>query len=211
MTAPRRQRANGIASRAAILDAAAQIAGERGYEGTSINLVSERSGLPASSIYWHFKNKDELIAAVIDRSFSDWVEALTVVPVDLGEADAEQVFVTSVRDAGEQLAKFPDFLRLGLMLVLEHRPEEPAARQRFQQARAATLSGIQQIYEVFFGGLTAEQTRRLASLTLAGSDGLFIAAGDGTVDLAEEFELLGHAVLGAARSMGWVPPDGSTA
>ena len=210
MTAQRRQRANGIASRAAILDAAAQIAGERGYEGTSIKLVSERSGLPASSIYWHFENKDELIAAVIDRSFSDWVEALTAVPVDLGDADAEQVFVTSVRDAGEQLAKFPDFLRLGLMLVLEHRPEEPAARQRFQQARAETLSGIQQIYEVFFGGLTSEQTRRLAALTLAGSDGLFIAADGGTVDLAEEFQLLGHAVLGAARSMGWVPPDGST-
>ena len=211
MTAQRRQRANGIASRAAILDAAAQIAGERGYEGTSIKLVSERSGLPASSIYWHFKDKDELIAAVIDRSFSDWVEALTAVPVGSGEADAEQLFVTSVRDAGEQLAKFPDFLRLGLMLVLEHRPEEPAARRRFQQARAATLTGIQQIYEVFFGGLTAEQTRRLAALTLAGSDGLFIAADDGAVDLAEGFELLGRAVLGAARSMGWVPPDGSTA
>ena len=42
---------NGEASRQRILDAAAEIAGERGYEGTSINLVSERSGLPASSIF----------------------------------------------------------------------------------------------------------------------------------------------------------------
>jgi AcrR family transcriptional regulator len=76
-TSPHRKtRANGVASRLAILDAAAHIAGERGYEGTSINAVSERSGLPASSIYWHFNNKDELIAAVIDRSYSDWIEAL---------------------------------------------------------------------------------------------------------------------------------------
>ena len=37
--------------------------------GTSIALVSERSGLPASSIYWHFEDKDALIAAVIERSF----------------------------------------------------------------------------------------------------------------------------------------------
>ena len=72
--AVRRKRANGEASRERILDAAAEIAGERGYEGTSINLVSERSGLPASSIYWHFTNKDELVAAVIDRSFHTWVE-----------------------------------------------------------------------------------------------------------------------------------------
>ena len=37
----RRTRANGEASRERILDAAAEIAGERGYEGTSINLVSQ--------------------------------------------------------------------------------------------------------------------------------------------------------------------------
>ena len=60
--------ANGEESRQKILDAATAIAGERGYDGTSIALVSERSGLPASSIYWHFKDKDALIAAVIERS-----------------------------------------------------------------------------------------------------------------------------------------------
>src|SRR3954454_18904441 len=74
---PRKRRANGEASRQRILDAAAEIAGERGYEGASIHLVSERSGLPASSIYWHFKDKDELIAAVIDRSFERWTAVLT--------------------------------------------------------------------------------------------------------------------------------------
>ena len=58
--AARRRRANGEESRQRILDAAAEIAGERGYDGTSIALVSERSGLPASSIYWHFEDKDAL-------------------------------------------------------------------------------------------------------------------------------------------------------
>ena len=72
----RQQRANGVASRDAILDAAAKIAGDRGYDGTSFKLVSELSGLPASSIYWHFKSKDDLLAAVIDRSFKAWSAAL---------------------------------------------------------------------------------------------------------------------------------------
>ena len=65
----RQQRANGVVSRDAILDAAAKIAGERGYDDTSIKLVSDLSGLPTSSIYWHFASKDDLLAAVIDRSF----------------------------------------------------------------------------------------------------------------------------------------------
>ena len=53
---------------------------------------------------------------------------------------------------------------------------------------------------------TPEQTRQLAAFTLAGPDGGFIAADDGAIDPAEEFELLGHDVLGAASSMGWAPP-----
>ena len=70
---PRRRRSNGEASRQRILEAATTIASERGYEGTSIGLVSERSGLPASSIYWHFKDKDALLAAVIEHSFGVWL------------------------------------------------------------------------------------------------------------------------------------------
>ena len=58
----RRKRADGELSRERILDAATEIAAERGYEGTSIGAVSKKCGLPASSIYWHFKDKDDLIA-----------------------------------------------------------------------------------------------------------------------------------------------------
>ncbi len=70
----RQRRADGEQSRNRILDAATEIAAERGYEGTSIGAVSAKCGLPASSIYWHFKDKDDLIAAVIERSFSNWLQ-----------------------------------------------------------------------------------------------------------------------------------------
>ena len=66
----RRRRADGDVSRAKILAAASEIAAERGYEGTSIRAVSAKCGLPASSICWHFKDKDDLLCAVIERSFA---------------------------------------------------------------------------------------------------------------------------------------------
>ncbi len=70
---PTRQRyADDELSRNRILDAAAEIAAERGYEGTSIAAVSAKCGLPASSIYEHFKNKDDLIAAAIEHSSANW-------------------------------------------------------------------------------------------------------------------------------------------
>ena len=71
--ARRRTRANGEQSRERILDAATEVATERGYDGTTISLVSKKSGLPPTSIYWHFTDKDDLIAAVIERSYQRWL------------------------------------------------------------------------------------------------------------------------------------------
>src|SRR6201993_3598847 len=87
----RRRRADGELSRNRILDAATEIAAERGYEGTSINLVSAKCGLPASSIYWHFKDKDDLIAAVIERSFGTWLTTWQLPDEGLTQARAAGV------------------------------------------------------------------------------------------------------------------------
>ena len=113
---------NGDESRQKILAAATAIAGERGYDGTSIALVSERSGLPASSIYWHFKDKDALLAAVIERSWVQWVAGMsTPVQIESGASRLE-IMRALMRRTGRALLESPDFLRLGLMLTLERRP-----------------------------------------------------------------------------------------
>src|ERR1700761_4095864 len=130
----RRKRADGELSRERILDAATEIAAERGYEGTSIALVSANCGLPASSIYWHFKDKDDLIAAVIERSFADWLKAWQVPD----EGPARDRLVGLAMQIAKALLDSPDFIRLGLMLALERRPVEPRARAMFLQSRAQT-------------------------------------------------------------------------
>src|SRR5215469_1635381 len=130
----RRRRVDGEASRNRILDAATEIASERGYEGTSIALVSAKCGLPASSIYWHFKDKDDLIAAVIERSFAHWLSAWEMP----AEGDARQRLAAVVRQICKALLDSPDFLRLGLMLALERRPVEPRARAMYIDVRTQT-------------------------------------------------------------------------
>lgn len=198
----RKKRANGLASRQAILEATAHIAGERGYEGTSVKAISDRSGSPASSIYWHFENKDQLIAAVIDTSFSSWVEALRQRPKsDRLDGDARDELIATFRHSARQLMEFPDFLALGLMLLLEHRPTEPAARARFRQVRTETLSRISSDLRHTFPDLSNADADRLATLVLAASDGLFIAADVEEVDLEDAFELLAIAVHGAVGSI----------
>jgi AcrR family transcriptional regulator len=201
VTETRRRRANGEVSRQRILDAAGQIAGERGYEGTSINLVSDRSGLPPSSIYWHFKDKDELIAAVIERSFGQWVERLQQ-PLTVPEgASRDDVFRLGLQRTGRALADFPDFLRLGLMLILERRPEEPSARARYLEAREITASRVARFYGRSFPDLGEGARDQLVTLTMALADGLFVASEVDGTPLEHAFDLMATAILGTAEQL----------
>jgi AcrR family transcriptional regulator len=192
----RRKRADGELSRERILDAATEIAAERGYEGTSIALVSGKCGLPASSIYWHFKNKDDLIAAVIQRSFADWLKAWQV-PAEGAPRDR---LVGLAMQIAKALMDSPDFIRLGLMLALERRPVEPRARAMFLQARAQTYYEMADAVRGLTPGLTDAQIHQLVTYAIAGADGLFIAKeiGGDAVDLIELFELHAQALYDTA-------------
>jgi AcrR family transcriptional regulator len=196
---PRRKRADGELSRERILDAATEIAAERGYEGTSIALVSGKCGLPASSIYWHFKDKDDLIAAVIERSFASWLAAWQL--PDEGEAEERVVGVAT--QTAKALLDSPDFIRLGLMLALERRPEEPRARTMFIQVRAQAYQQLIENFRQFTTGLSDAEVNQLATYAMAGADGLFIAKeiGGDAVDLVALFEMHGRAIYDIARRM----------
>ncbi len=195
----RRKRADGEQSRERILDAANEIASERGYEGTSIGLVSKKCGLPASSIYWHFKDKDDLLAAVIERSFATWLKAWKL-PSD-GEPRERVIGLATQLAKG--LLDHPDFLRLGLMLALERRPVEPRARARFLQARAQASESLTEALSELAPGLTDGQVRLLVNYSIAGADGLFIARelGGDSVDLLELFEMHANAMYDTAQRM----------
>jgi AcrR family transcriptional regulator len=190
----RKRRANGEESRRRILDAAAEVAGERGYEGTSIALVSEVCGLPASSIYWHFKNKDDLIAAVIQRSFDIWADSLTL-PGDDTDPALQRVTAMAGQVA-KTLLDSPDFLRLGLMLTLERRPEEASARRIFLQVRDTARARLAALFATLAPDADRDTIDLVVTYAVAAADGLFIAKeiGGDSVDFVRLFELHARAL-----------------
>jgi AcrR family transcriptional regulator len=195
----RRRRADGEMSRNRILDAATEIAADRGYEGTSIALVSAICGLPASSIYWHFKDKDDLIAAVIERSFGSWLSAWRIPET----GTPRERIVGIVMQIAKALLDSPDFIRLGLMLSLERRPVEPRAREMFLQTRELARRQLADAFRDFIPELDDADARTLLTYAMAGADGLFIAkeiAGD-SVDFAGLFELHANSLYDAAVRM----------
>jgi AcrR family transcriptional regulator len=182
------------------LQAAAEIAAERGYDGTSVALVTKRSGLPASSVYWHFGSKDELLAEVIEHSYREWLPTVPRwAPPEPG-ADRGEHLRKALWEAGKSFAEHPQFMQLGLMLMLERRAVEPAARARFLQIREEMLAVMSEWWAAALPPHLLERRpelpRLLAQLNMAASDGLYAmtTGAPDSMDLMALQELLSHAL-----------------
>lgn len=49
-----------------IIDVAFALSLENGFDSVSIKQIQEETGLSAGSIYYHFKDKDEILASIVD-------------------------------------------------------------------------------------------------------------------------------------------------
>lgn len=75
---PRRTRAEAEATREALLDAAEQEFLRRGVARTSLEHIARRAGVTRGAIYWHFRDKAALFAAMLERvrlPFADMADA----------------------------------------------------------------------------------------------------------------------------------------
>ena len=54
-------------TRNAILDSAEQLFSERGVSRTSLEDIAQSAGVTRGAIYWHFKDKSDLFAAMVNR------------------------------------------------------------------------------------------------------------------------------------------------
>lgn len=203
---PGRRQQQGEETRQRILDATIEIAAERGYEGTSMSQIAERAGVSMSSIYWHFADKDAVIAAVLERSHHRWFgEQATYRPPAAGQ-DVRDYLITAVRDDLVALTKHPEFLRLGLMLSLERRPSEPTARAFYHEKRRESIERLEQTFVRLLADVPARDDVRhrlageLALLVIALADGIFIAhqIAPDQIDLESVIDLFIGGVLDRA-------------
>ncbi|CAN5646836.1 hypothetical protein BH11ACT8_BH11ACT8_01950 [soil metagenome] len=172
-----RTSSQGDSSRLALLEATLRLASERGYVGTTMAQVKRATGLPASSVYWHFDNKDDLIAASVAHGFEVWrTQVDPWATVDPGVTVRDQLLAqleTVVLAADERL----DYWRMGLLLALETGPAVGSApRERFLEIRGVATTTLATWWRAALGvGADESHADLLARLTLAALDGLFVA------------------------------------
>jgi hypothetical protein len=136
---------------------------------------------------------------VIERSFASWLTAWQL--PDTGEAGER--FIAMAVQTAKALLGAPDFIKLGLMLALERRPEEPRARTVFLQVRAEAYQQVVENFRNLTPRLSEAGVHQLATYAIAGADGLFVAKeiGGDAVDLIALFEMHGRAIHDIAQRM----------
>ncbi|MER2135727.1 MAG: TetR/AcrR family transcriptional regulator [Arthrobacter sp.] len=136
----------GERTRELILETAIALAARHGYEGTKVSMIRRATGLSASSIYWHFPDKDQLLSAALEHAFRvqaagtpNWLDSRAQDP------RCEDLF-------GKLLAFPPadegmDYWRFGLQLAVVRPQTQSISRTRFLQIRAESFAWLGQWWE----------------------------------------------------------------
>ncbi|KQN95830.1 TetR family transcriptional regulator [Stenotrophomonas sp. Leaf70] len=72
----RKSKEDAQATREGILDAAVACFHEHGVVGTTLAMIAARAGYTRGAVYWHFKNKTEVLEAMIERDRMPFVQRL---------------------------------------------------------------------------------------------------------------------------------------
>lgn len=158
-----------VPSRERILAAAAEVALERGLDSATIAAVCRRSGLPASSVYWHFADRDALFAEVVRTGFAQWSRSLP----RTWPATTPEVCRLALRLLGDA----PEFLRIGTQLVLDRQERNAPARSCFVEIRAQIVGLLAtRVLDTLPTPADAAEAEDMARLTMAFADGLLVGS-----------------------------------
>jgi AcrR family transcriptional regulator len=199
LTARQRQ---GVVSRGRILDAAEDLVAQQGFAATSVSQIAAASGLPASSLYWHFDSKEALLGAVVERGARRWA-------LDQPRWSAFDGDLAGYLDAvGKGADERPVFLRLLMLLALERQAATPGATRTvavtvWEGALSSLREILRHAFDLSKGRAGDRGAERLARFMLATMDGAVLDAHidpEGT-DIAQLVVDLHTALVAIAASM----------
>ncbi len=138
---------------AVIVEAAARVLELRGLDGFNTNAVAERAGVSIGSLYQYFRNKDALLASLIEQQAEPFIRILETIPRDvpfqtallqLIEASAHQQLqrpeLSRLLDFIERQATFEDLAKRTIdrvqrvLIELLKRKDAPPVDNRLEAA-----------------------------------------------------------------------------
>jgi AcrR family transcriptional regulator len=190
----------GAKSRVIVLEAAERIMASHGFEAATVAALVAESGVPASSIYHYFGNKDGVLLAVMETGAERFFASVAPLP-ERGDDPAEYLAAMLDRVV-KALNEQPNFLRL--LIVMAAQPS-PSVQDDVHEVVGRVRSVALQLLRAQLGehlDLDDAQADAMARFALAHLDGAFIAhQADPTVQLADLTRHLPTALLAIRDSL----------
>jgi AcrR family transcriptional regulator len=173
-----------LSSRDLILNAARTLISSQGYDGMVISDLSEQSGLPPSSIYYHFGNKLGVLVALLERTFED-LHASFPSPSAFDGSPPLERFELWFTAACTALDQRPEYLRLLIAVSIGSHADDDTVRGTVRRIRdygyASWVEALTPVFAPVDSPQDSELVERLAVLGRAMTDGLSVATSfDGT-------------------------------
>lgn len=145
----RRSKADAEITRCAILDAAADHFAKLGINRTRLEDIAVSAGVTRGAIYWHFSDKESLIAAMIDRVSRPTEAAIAELNnIQTSETQSLDTLKNVVTDAFDRIYNTPAAARItSFMLRYSLSKESEWLTGRIEQARQLNLANISQFIE----------------------------------------------------------------
>jgi AcrR family transcriptional regulator len=194
----------GERSRQAILDAAEELLAGEGYAGMSIARLEQASGLPASSIYWHFGNKEGVALAVMERGAERFLSTYEQVEHTQGTPIER---VRAILDySAEQTINHPLFLRLLISMSFQQGANEQT-RAVIERVRARGLELSKEtallIADAVGQDINDTTADAIGRLMMSVADGLVLAHHLGEpIDIHALFERVAPMLMAIAQTEG---------
>lgn len=108
-----------------ILQAAVKIFAEKSFEGSRIDEIANEANVPKSLIYYHFKNKDEILEVLIETFINEYVEIIKTAEKATHEEKKEQIPDRLKYGYKDFAQKNADLIRIILIDSLKKSTEKP--------------------------------------------------------------------------------------
>ena len=109
-----------------ILDAADELFGEKGFDGTSTNDILDKVGIARGTLYYHFKAKEDIMDALIERYNARLLSAARTAASDKNVPINERILrvVMALNISGRSSEKIIEHI---------HRPQNALMHQKIQK------------------------------------------------------------------------------
>jgi AcrR family transcriptional regulator len=176
---PNKRRELGEKSRGEILDAALAAMSTYGYEGATVAKIASESGLPASSIYWHFGSKAGVLAAVMERGAIEFfAEYDQLFAQEASAADPRATLEAAFAASQRAVENHPEFLRLMILLGLSGQHDTKVAavvRETSQRGHNSLHALIVSAFRGYGPDVARRVADALVDVAQANFDGAFLA------------------------------------